>query len=509
MVDMHPDDRPKLIAGALIGLPFVCWLLTATWICDHTAGQRPHLFQLAFATIHGREPLLLVTPILGLAAAIAGIVLAHHLAASDVEGAPFRRIWRGAAVATASGLTRRTTEKGASQITVAGVPFPTDAETLHLAITGATGAGKTVLFREMILAALLRGDRIIVADPNGEMASKFYRKGDVILNPYDARTPGWSIFNELRKDYDFVRYALSVIPLGQTNEAEEWCAYARLLVAEIARKLVLSGSESIRELHRWATVVSPEELRDFLRGTPAESLTVAGSDRALGSARFILGSKLPPHLAMPQGSFSLRSWLENPKGGNLFITWREDMAVTLRPLISAWVDALLTSLLSFSEPVPVWMFLDELASLEKLASIRDGITKGRKHGLRVVAGIQSTAQLREVYGPQGSQTILSCFRSLVVLGGACADTLTTEEMSKALGEREVERAAYGSSSNLKGNSSSSQYQRIRERIVLPSDIARLPPLTGYLSFTGGLPVAKVKMKYLAYKARAAAIEERP
>ncbi len=109
---------------------------------------------------------------------------------------------------------------------------------------------------------------------------------------------------------------------------------------------------------------------------------------------------------MPDGTFSLRSWLEDPKGGNLFITWREDMAVTLRPLISAWVDALLTSLLSFSEPVPVWMFLDELASLEKLASIRDGITKGRKHGLRVVAGIQSTAQLREVYGHQGSQTIL-------------------------------------------------------------------------------------------------------
>ncbi len=82
-------------------------------------------------------------------------------------------------------------------------------------------------------------------------------------------------------------------------------------------------------------------------------------------------------------------------------------------------------------------------------------------------------------------------------------------MSKALGEREVERAAYGSSSNIKGSSSSSQYQRIRERIVLPSDIARLPPLTGYLSFTGGLPVAKVKMKYVAYKERAVALEERP
>jgi type IV secretory pathway TraG/TraD family ATPase VirD4 len=44
------------------------------------------------------------------------------------------------------------------------------------------------------------------------------------------------------------------------------------------------------------------------------------------------------------------------------------------------------------------MFLDELASLEKLPSLEDAATKGRKAGLRIVAGLQSTAQLEKIYG---------------------------------------------------------------------------------------------------------------
>lgn len=42
--------------------------------------------------------------------------------------------------------------------------------------------------------------------------------------------------------------------------------------------------------------------------------------------------------------------------------------------------------------------LDELASLERLNSLEAALTKGRKHGLRVVAGLQSTAQLDRLYG---------------------------------------------------------------------------------------------------------------
>ncbi len=96
---------------------------------------------------------------------------------------------------------------------------------------------------------------------------------------------------------------------------------------------------------------------------------------------------------MPDGGFSIRDWLEDPNGGNLFITWREDMKDAMKPLLSAWVDVLCTSMLSLPESRErrLWLLIDELASLEKLPSLLDALTKGRKHGLRIVAGLQSSS----------------------------------------------------------------------------------------------------------------------
>jgi len=213
---------------------------------------------------------------------------------------------------------------------------------------------------------------------------------------------------------------------------------------------------------------------------------------------------------MPARNFSLRSWLADPGGGNLFITWREDMAEALRPLISAWVDVLCTSILSLSEDRErrIWMFLDELASLEKLPSLEDAATKGRKAGLRIVAGLQSTAQLERIYGREEAQTLRSSFRSLVVLGGARTDPRTCEDMSQSLGEHEVLREVYARSQGEKGTSTSAQLQRVRERVVLPSEIASLPDLSGYLAFAGDHPIARVKLEYVRFRNRVPAIEER-
>ena len=67
---------------------------------------------------------------------------------------------------------------------------------------------------------------------------------------------------------------------------------------------------------------------------------------------------------------------------------------------------------------PVWLFIDELGSLEQMRSLESALTKGRKHGLRVVACLQSTSQLTDLYGEARSVTLRSCFRSLLALGGS-------------------------------------------------------------------------------------------
>jgi len=503
---MEPEDRQKIGLILILVFPILFWLEAAR----RTEVLHPPKWRSLYTLLKltPQKPLLITAFISGLIFAFALIFLLKKLSVRDFAGAPYKKFYRGTKIISKSALEKKTFEKNVEQIKVAGVPMPRKIENLHLLIGGSTGSGKSVLIRELVYSALLRGDRLIIADPNGDMLSKFGMEKDIILNPYDERSQGWSIFNEIRHDYDFKRFALSLVPRGETPEGEEWASYGRLLLSETAQKLYLMDKCSIKELFHWTTIISPDDLKVFLEGTAAESLFV-GATRALASARFVLSSKLSSHLSMPQGDFSLRNWLENPDGGNLFITWREDMAVALRPLISSWVDVLCTSILSLPEDektnaVPtrrLWMVIDELASLENLASLGDAATKGRKVGLRLVAGLQSTAQLDKIYGFEEAQTLRSCFRSLVVLGGAKTDPKTCEDMSLSLGEHEVERETVNKTSQKGGVGTSRQQNHIRERVVMPSEIASLPDLKGYVAFAGAYDVASIELTPLNFKNR--------
>lgn len=508
---MNEIERRQLSAGILILLPVMAWLVAANKTGNLEPGHKVRgLYQLAIETPH--RPILILALVGGLVIGILCVWLLAQLGRTDFGGAPFRRFLRGTRIVSADRLKRETTDKKRPQVTVAEIPMPVEVENLHLLIGGGTGAGKSTIFREIALGAAKRRDRMFCLDPNGDMLSKFWKEGDVILNPYDERTEGWSFFNEIRADYDFHRYALSIVPRGQTAEAEEWASYGRLLLRETARKLVLMGQPSVRELFRWTTIAPPDELQEFLAGTLAESLFTGSSEatRAMSSARFVLSDKLPEHLTMPSGSFSLRTWLENPEAGNLWITWREDMAPALRPLISAWVDALFVSILSMPEDDKrrLWAFIDELASLEKLATLEDALTKGRKHGLRVVAGLQSTSQLDKIYGRDAAQTLRSCFSSLAVLRIAKTDPDTAEDFSKSLGEHEVERDRDSRSVGMRNSSSSRQIVHERERVVAASELTSLPELAGYLAIVGDRPIAKFKTEYRRYKNRHPGFVER-
>ncbi|MDH2436832.1 type IV secretion system DNA-binding domain-containing protein [Pokkaliibacter sp. MBI-7] len=505
---MHPDQIRRMSAIILLVVPLMTWLTAVQKTEQLWSPKYQALWEMVKLTPH--RPILLSAFIGGLVFAIFLVWVVVQLGKSEFGGAPFRRFLRGTKIVSPGKLRSKTTKRKAKQISIAGIPMPLNIESYHLLINGATGAGKSVLLRELAYSAMLRGDRMVILDPNGDMYSKFGREKDVILNPYDKRSKGWTFFNEVRNDYDFQRYALSIVPRGRTEEAEEWASYGRLLLRETARKLERMGKASVRELFRWTTIADPEDLRNFLEGTLAESLFVGSSEatKALSSARFVLSDKLPEHVSMPEGDFSLRRWLDDPNGGNLYITWREDMAEAMKPLISAWVDVICTSVLSMGEDPSrrLWLVIDELASLEKLASLEAALTKGRKHGLRVAAGLQSTSQLDHIYGVKEAQTLRSCFRSLAVLGGSRTDPQTNEDMSKSLGDHEVERDKRSHSSGGRSGTTRSD-ERNRERVVTAAEIASLPDLTGYVAFAGDHPIAKVKLEYKQFAARLPAFQE--
>lgn len=509
---MAPDTRRRLSVLLLVLIPIIFWLTSANFAggFSFASMDKASLSLLIRATPH--YSVLYVPLLAGFVLALFGIVLINRrYKTKGYDGEGFKRFIRGTKVVSEKQLIKQCKEKDKSQVDIAGIPMPTKLEPLHLMVGGATGSGKSVLLRPLVYSAARRGDRMVLVDPNGDMLSKFFKPGDVILNPYDARTQGWSFFNEIRADYDWKRLARSLVPLAQDKNAEEWNDYGRLLLRETAKKLYALGVPSIAELFQWCTLADPKDLRSFLTGTLAESLFVGSSEasKALSSARFVLSNKLSEHMSMPAGEFSIRDWMDDPNGGNLYITWREDMAPAMKPLVSAWVDVFLSSLLSMPEDLNRrwWLVIDELASLEALPSLEDGLTKGRKHGLRVVAGLQSTSQLATIYGPLPAQTIRASFRNLVVLGGSKTDPQTAEDLSKSLGEHEIERYDYSVSRSQGNRNTSVKPTRTTERVVTPSQIQTFPELTGYIAFAGNYPISKILLKYVQFTERTPAFVE--
>ena len=98
--------------------------------------------------------------------------------------------------------------------------IPRDAENKHFLIVGDTGSGKSSIIRQMLYQVDARGDSAIVYDPACEFVKQFYdeHRGDIVLNPLDARMPYWNPSKELRRKAEAKALAVSLYqPEGVTN----------------------------------------------------------------------------------------------------------------------------------------------------------------------------------------------------------------------------------------------------------------------------------------------------
>jgi len=109
----------------------------------------------------------------------------HKRGVLVLEGAPYQRC----------GL--RLEEPGAGLLTLAGIPIPPLDEAKHFKLIGTTGTGKSTAIRELLGAAIERGDRAVFADPDGGYCSRFFDRyrGDVILNPFERHSVRWDLFS--------------------------------------------------------------------------------------------------------------------------------------------------------------------------------------------------------------------------------------------------------------------------------------------------------------------------
>ncbi len=380
---------------------------------------------------------------------------------------------------------------------IAGVPFPPGHERMHTAIAASTGAGKTTALRGLLETIRARGDRAIVLDNNSEFMRAFRQDGDFILSPFHEETVGWRLSNEARDLYDWDRLASGFVPEGNGNSAE-WHDMAKSLFGAVGAGLfeVYDGKFTNAELQRVLIAAEADELAPLVSGTTAEVL--AASDdynaRRLQSVRMSFIANLKAWRYVKDGDFSLRDWIASDTAEWMFLPYSDYEMTLARDLLAAWVDIMVTSALNRREgPAPLrttWIIVDELNSLGEIPALLVGATRLRKAGVAIVVAVQDFAQLRETYSDNRAETLMNNFSNKLVL--RTTEGNAAEYLSKQLGDREMQEdhTSFGTGG---GGSLTYSTNIVMERLVLPSEIQKLPDLEGYLNFAGDWPVIKVKV----------------
>ena len=440
-----------------------------------------------------------VTVMMGYAA---GRVLAGHSNSLD----PGHR--RGAVVTpTQPGITRRRddpvshrhsdpTSTDGPCITLAGVPIPLLDETKHFKIIGTTGTGKSTAIREILEVALARGDRAIIADPDGGYARRFYdpTRGDVILNPFHGNGYKWDLFGEIINKYDIDQLARSLIP-DSGDPDRIWCEYARTFFIEVVRQCIKVGETNDRELYRLVKAAPVGELRKLLAETAAAPFLEEGLEKLFGSLRAVASSalKVLEYTTEQQGTpFSVRQWVREGKakkaggrGGVLFIPYSAGEIASLRSVISAWMRLGIFEAMDREEgDQRLWFVVDELDALGEIDGLKDALARLRKFGGRCILGFQSIAQVSGTYGKGTADTIVeNCGNTYILRCSASEHGGTSEFASKLIGQREVlhtvQSATRQSRWHWKSSITTSQQIKI-EPAVMASEVERLPDLEGFL-----------------------------
>jgi len=395
---------------------------------------------------------------------------------------------------------------------IAGVPMRAKSETLHTLFAGAQGTGKSQQFFALMKQVRARGKRMIVYDPTGEFTQAFYREGkDILMNPLDARSPNWNIWNEIAKDYHFDNMANGLIPEPAESDPF-WALAGRMVLKDVLSVLGREGRRTNRDLYNSIAKSNLETMHALLQGTAGATYVDPTTERTGMSLKMTVQNQLESFRFLPDEGepFSIRKWVHEEGDSWMFITAREAMREALKPVLSLWIDTAIKAVLDL-EPIHrerLWFCIDELPTLQKLDILKLALTNTRKYGLCMVVGVQDFSQLYEIYGHDLAKTIISgCQTKLLlrVTDGAAAKLLA-ELMGQAEIDEKDETVSYGLSAQRDGVSVIARRQ-MRD-LVLTSEILTLPDMTGYLVIPGDYPIAKVKYGYVATKKSADGFVER-
>ncbi|MHB8544825.1 MAG: type IV secretion system DNA-binding domain-containing protein, partial [Leptospirales bacterium] len=180
-----------------------------------------------------------------------------------------------------------------------GLTFPPGAELEHILIPATTGAGKSQLIH-YLLDSILKGievrpesQRAIITDLNGQFAESRSHPHDQLVNPSDRRSLKWNPFREIKSEMDYRLLSTAAITTdGASGEEKNWRQFAQTMLESIMKGLDKEGNANPQRVLELIRPSDPELVRQYITGTPAESLLSGPNERFFGSVIGVLSNAL-------------------------------------------------------------------------------------------------------------------------------------------------------------------------------------------------------------------------
>lgn len=387
-----------------------------------------------------------------------------------------------------------------STLSMAGIPLQPGQELSGIALIGSPGVGKSTAIRDILRQFRANRNKAVIYDIDGEFVMRFYRPGiDVILNVFDKRSHSWDFWAEGKNAIAYDRHAKAAIPEPRNGGDPFWIYSPRLLLSSffevLGRRFVVPGIDHLMNI---ILRMSDENIAAVVANSDARNVMNLKLDKLAGSVRAVITAYTRnfKYLSGTTGPrFSFKKWANDEQSDQwVFITVRDDMKETLRPIMTMMLDSAASALLSLesSNERRIAFSVDEIATLQEIPSLADIENTGRKKGIVPIIGFQTYAQMVDTYGEQGAKIIMDSIGTVAAfrINGGDGAKWVSGDLGDQEKEQSLENTSYGA--NDVRDSTTINRNNKEQNAVMQSQIQELPDNTCILKLNRGLPLAKIK-----------------
>ncbi len=311
----------------------------------------------------------------------------------------------------------------------------------HLLMLGSTGSGKSTLFFQIIKqikAQMTNDDVMIIFDSKGDYIQRFFENGDLYIDNITDTSSKWNIFRDILadgSDDEHIKQNCNEIckSLFKERVKNTTNAFFPNAASDVLSSILLSLTRAgIQDKNIRIKMFYNNELRSLLDSCDENKVkAMLASHKDLIAVNSYISYPGPQSQGVlsemfsvvrdifvgnfaKKGNFSIRNFVRNKGGKTLFIEYDLAKGNSLTPIYRLCFDQALKEAMSRNQKTGnVYLICDEFKLIPLLEHIEDGVNFGRSLGLKILAGIQSTEQLVDIYGKSRAMSIMAGFSTLI------------------------------------------------------------------------------------------------